>query len=50
MDTLRELALALGVEKHVRFVPNPSRDELVALLQESHVFAMLSENLPNGDI
>jgi glycosyltransferase involved in cell wall biosynthesis len=50
MDTLRNLAQSLGVEKHVRFVPNPSRDELVVLLQEAHVFAMLSENLPNGDI
>lgn len=50
MDALQELAKSLGVEKHVCFVPNPSRDELVALLQEAHVFAMLSENLPNGDI
>lgn len=50
MTDLQDLAQSLGVEKHVRFVPNPSREELVALLMEAHVFAMLSENLPNGDI
>lgn len=50
MGSLHELAQSLGVEKHVRFVPNPSREELVALLQDAHIFAMLSENLPNGDI
>lgn len=50
MNSLVELAQSLGVSDIVHFVPNPSRDELVQLLQKSHVFAMLSENLPNGDI
>ena len=50
MNTLRELAQSLGVADLVHFVPNPTRNELVQLLQKAHVFAMLSENLPNGDI
>jgi glycosyltransferase involved in cell wall biosynthesis len=49
MESLSNLVTLLGVEEHVRFVPNPSKEELMALLHESHVFAMLSENLPNGD-
>lgn len=50
MNTLMELANTLGVADIVNFVPNPSRQELVELLQSAHIFAMLSENLPNGDI
>lgn len=49
MNSLLELAQSLGVSELVHFEPNPTRNELVKLIQKAHVFAMLSENLPNGD-
>ncbi len=50
MPALQALAKELKVEHQVRFVVSPETHELIQLLNESHVFAMLSETLPNGDI
>ncbi|MGI9192872.1 MAG: glycosyltransferase family 4 protein [Chitinophagaceae bacterium] len=50
MPELQALAKELKVEHQVRFVVSPETPELIQLLNESHVFAMLSETLPNGDI
>lgn len=50
ISALKALAEQLGVANHVQFVVSPETPELIRLLNESHIFAMLSENLPNGDI
>ena len=50
MSTLKTQAEQLGVANHVHFVVSPETPELIRLLHESDIFAMLSENLPNGDI
>lgn len=50
MLELQALAKKLKVEHQVRFVVSPETPELIQHLKESHVFAMLSETLPNGDI
>ncbi|MBU3676155.1 MAG: glycosyltransferase family 4 protein [Chitinophagaceae bacterium] len=50
MPALQALAKELKVEHQVRFVVSPETPELIELLQQAHVFAMLSETMPNGDI
>lgn len=49
-DAFHELAVSLGVDKHITFHGAVHDAKLLELLDASDVFIMLSDVLPNGDV